>query len=103
MSKFADHPDLQGLDSEQLAELPLLGVKYRSQFSRASIPDLAEEAHEYDLGIEVCATPILRAHHPVGHQEVIFHRSADFVFLQLDTHGVILSESLEKKLCVWLK
>jgi hypothetical protein len=30
MSNFADHPDLQGLDSEQLAELALYGLRYRA-------------------------------------------------------------------------
>lgn len=46
MSSFADHPDLQGLDSEQLAELALLGVKYRSlggQLTQHDGPSLIEK------------------------------------------------------------
>lgn len=30
MNPFADHPALQGLDSEKLAELALYGLKYRA-------------------------------------------------------------------------
>ena len=30
MTSFADHPALQGLDSEQLAELALYGLRYRA-------------------------------------------------------------------------
>jgi hypothetical protein len=50
MSKFANHQDLQSLDSEQMAELALLGIKYRSLGGHITKHDGASLVEKYWTG-----------------------------------------------------
>lgn len=50
MSNFAEHQDLQGLDRDQLAELALLGIKYRSIGGRFSQHDAMSLLEKYWTG-----------------------------------------------------